>query len=154
MAHYLEHMIPVETPEKLLDFVKRHEKDIEGFLLSGGSMPNGKVPLRKFVDAIRWIKNNTNLIVNVHTGIIDEADLDYLRVMAPDHISFDVIGDTNVIRDVLTLNKSKEDYYHALNLLEDSGISYSPHNLSYHGPGPLAGTEYSKKSGGRIRNKS
>ena len=127
MGHYLQHMIPVETPEKLLEFVKREGDNIDGFLLSGGSMPNGKVPLKKFVYAIRWIKENTDLVVNIHTGLIDEEDLEYLKSMKPDHISFDVVGDTQVIRDIFGIKKSKGDYYNALKLLDSSGIPYSPH---------------------------
>ncbi len=124
---YLEHMIPVETPEKLLKFVKDKEKSINGFLLSGGSMPNGKVPLRRFKDAVRWITENTDLLLNVHTGIIDRDDINYLEEMNPHHISFDVVGSTETIKKVLGLNRSKEDYFYALEMLDDSSLNYSPH---------------------------
>ncbi len=127
MGHYLQHMIPVETPEKLLEFVKKNKHRINGFLLSGGSTPEGKVPLKKFVDAIKWIKENTDLVVNIHTGIVDEEDIKYLKDMNPDHISFDVIGESSVIREVLGLNGEKEDYFRALELLDSSKIPYSPH---------------------------
>lgn len=124
---YLEHMIPIDTPEKLLKFVKDNEEKIEGFLLSGGSMPSGKVPLRRFKDAVRWIRENTELLVNVHTGIIDKEDMNYLEEMNPHHISFDVIGSTETIKNVLGLNRSKNDYFRALEMLDDSPLDYSPH---------------------------
>ena len=120
-------MVPVETPEKLIEFVEKNKEKINGFLLSGGSTLQGKVPLKKFVDAIKWVKKNTELRVNIHTGIIEREDLEYIKEMSPDHISFDVIGDTSVIERILGLKRSGEDYYDALHLLDSSTLSYSPH---------------------------
>ncbi len=129
-AKYLQHMIPVTTPEKLVEFAKRNDGRIAGFLLSGGSTKGGKVPLRRFTKAVRWIVENTSLVVNVHTGIIDEEDIEYLEEMHPHHISFDVIGSTETIREVLGTSRTKEDYFHALDLLEDSSLNYSPHIIA------------------------
>ncbi len=123
-------MVPVETPNKLIEFVKENRNKINGFLLSGGSTLEGKVPLKKFVDAIKWVKENTQLKVNIHTGIIDGEDVEYLKEMSPDHISFDVIGSTETIREVLGIKRTREDYFHALDLLEDTSLNYSPHIIA------------------------
>ncbi len=130
MGHYLKHMVPVETPEKLKRFAVENQDRIEGFLLSGGSTPKGKVPLWRYVDAVRWIKRNTSLKVNVHTGFIEEGDIEYLERMEPDHISFDVVGRTEVISGVLGLSWKGEDYLHSLELLDSSSLSYSPHVIA------------------------
>ena len=129
-ARYLQHMVPVTTPDALLKFVKKNEKRINGFLLSGGSTPYGKVPLKKFADAVRWIRKNTDLKVNIHTGIIDDEDMEYLEYMEPSHISFDVIGATETIREIIGIKRSKEDYFHSLNLLDSSSLNYSPHIIA------------------------
>ncbi len=129
-AHYLKGMLPVTTPEKLVEFAKRNEDKINGFLLSGGSSPHGKVPLKRFVKAVRWIRENTDLMVNIHTGIIDDEDMDYLEEMEPHHISFDVIGSTDTIREVIGINRTSEDYFHALHLLDESHLNYSPHIIA------------------------
>ena len=129
-AKYLQHMIPITTPEKLLEFAKEQEGKISGFLLSGGSTLEGKVPIQRFAHAVRWIVENTSLIVNVHTGIIDEQDMEYLEEMHPHHISFDVIGSTRTVQEVLGTKKTKEDYFHALELLDDSTLNYSPHIIA------------------------
>jgi len=129
-ARYLQHMIPILSPEALIEFAKRNEGKIKGFLLSGGSTPEGKVPLRRFVGAVRWIVENTSLLVNIHTGIIDDEDIEYLEEMSPHHISFDVIGSTETIREVLGIPRTREDYFHALDLLEDSSLHYSPHIIA------------------------
>ena len=129
-GYYLKGMIPITTPDKLLEFAKKNEGKINGFLLSGGSTKNGKVPLRKFAKAVRWIVENTELIVNVHTGIIDDGDMEYLEYMNPHHISFDVIGSTKTIHRVLGIKRDREDYFHALDLLDDSKLNYSPHIIA------------------------
>ncbi len=129
-GYYLKGMLPITTPEKLLEFAKDNEGKIHGFLLSGGSTKEGKVPLKRFTKAVRWIVENTSLIVNIHTGIIDDEDIEYLEEMHPHHISFDVIGSTDTIKRVLGTNRTKEDYFHALDLLDDSSLNYSPHVIA------------------------
>ncbi len=129
-GYYLKHMIPVTTPEKLIEFAKKNEGKINGFLLSGGSTKEGKVPLKKFTHAVKWIVENTSLIVNIHTGIIDDEDMEYLEEMSPNHISFDVIGSTDTIRRVIGIPRTSEDYFHALDLLDDSSLNYSPHIIA------------------------
>jgi len=127
MGHYLRHMIPVRNPEELKKFVEENKNKINGFLLSGGSLPNGKVPLRNFVDVVREIRETTKLLINVHTGLIDEEDIGYLKFMAPHQISIDIIGSTQTIKRVIGIERTREDYFHALRVLEKSGLSYSPH---------------------------
>ncbi len=129
-AKYLQHMIPVPTPEALIDFARKNEGEINGFLLSGGSTPDGKVPLQRFTKAVRWITENTDLIVNIHTGIIDREDIEYLEDMRPHHISFDVVGATETVREVLGTNRTAEDYLHALEVLDESSLNYSPHIIA------------------------
>jgi len=129
-GHYLKGMLPITTPEKLIEFAKKNDGKINGFLLSGGSTKEGKVPIKKFAPAVKWIVENTSLTVNIHTGIIDESDIEYLEDMHPHHISFDVIGSTETIRRVIGIDKTKEDYFHALDLLDSSSLNYSPHIIA------------------------
>ncbi len=120
-------MIPIHSPKELLEFAERNAKRINGFLLSGGSTLEGRVPLEKYVEAVRYIIENYGLRVNVHTGLIDERDLQYLRRMKPSHISFDVVGSDDTIHEVFGLRKGVRDYFHALELFDSSGLEYSPH---------------------------
>lgn len=124
---YLSHMIHIRTPEELIDFVIKNRNKINGFLLSGGSLKNGKVPLADYAVAVRWIKENTDLLVNIHTGLIDDEDIEYLKEMSPDHISFDVVGADETVSEIFHLDKGVSDYFKALELLDRSGLVYSPH---------------------------
>ncbi len=127
MGHYLQHMVPVPTPQRLVEFVNKNKERINGFLLSGGCLPSGKVPLKNFASVVREIRETTELLINVHTGLIDEEDMGYLKYMDPHHISIDIIGSTETVRNVIGIPRSREDYFHALQLLDSSGLSYSPH---------------------------
>jgi len=120
-------MVPIPSPQDLKNFVEKRKRKINGFLLSGGCLPNGKVPLKKFADVVREIRVNTNLLINVHTGLIDEDDMEYLKKMSPHQISIDIIGSTSTIENVIGLPRKRDDYFHALDLLDASGLNYSPH---------------------------
>jgi len=122
-------MVPIPSPQDLKNFVEKRKRKINGFLLSGGCLPNGKVPLKKFVDVVREIRVNTNLLINVHTGLIDEDDMEYLKKMSPHQISIDIIGSTSTIENVIGLPRKRDDYFHALDLLDASGLNYSPHAI-------------------------
>lgn len=126
---YLEHMIPAETPEKLLDVCLKLDKDgANGILISGGCNSNGKVPLEKFYNILKKIKKETNLLINVHTGLVDEADANALSDTNIDAVSVDVVGDTDTIREIYGLKKTKEDYFETLLHLADSSIpTIAPH---------------------------
>ena len=68
----LDTMVPAMTPEMLFDLCAKLKKDgALGCLISGGCLPDGSVPLDKFVDVIAQIKRELGLTVIVHTGVID-----------------------------------------------------------------------------------
>ncbi|MGC8565630.1 MAG: radical SAM protein [Thermoplasmata archaeon] len=138
--HYLEGMIPAVNEVALYNTARKiYEFGGKGFLLSGGSDLNGKLPLKKFKDAVKKIKKDFPLIINAHTGILEEDDIKILDEMSIDNISFDAVISDEIIKNVFGLNKTSEFYKKSLELLDRSGISYTPHiiiglnfgNISY-----------------------
>lgn len=126
--HYLEGMIPAETPEKLLDVLQQISAEgAKGFLLSGGAREDGSVPIEPFAHLIRKVKIYSDLIVNVHTGLIRESTIKALRTMHPDMVSLDVVGADETVKEVYGLEKRAEDYINALKILDKEGIKHSPH---------------------------
>ncbi len=76
----LETMTPAETPAKLLEVaVKLKQNGALGFLVSGGCLPDGSVPLAPFIPALEQVKRKLGLTVFVHTGIIDFATASALK---------------------------------------------------------------------------
>ena len=123
MGKYLQGMIPIKSPEKLKEFsMKLEERDGVGILVSGGCTPDGRVPLERFYDALRWIKENTELIINVHTGLIEKEGAEELASTGIDIASVDVVGSDETIRRVYGLRATVEDYRKTLNSLMETSI--------------------------------
>jgi uncharacterized radical SAM superfamily protein len=125
---YLEHMKRLSDYTSLFDFAKKmEEKGALGILVSGGCDLEGAVPLDMFLDDLSRIKQETKLVVNVHTGLIKNSSIRELAKTGVDVVSFDVTGDDEVIRSVFHLNKSSKDYRNTFHALKKSGLNIVPH---------------------------
>jgi len=126
----LNTMMSALTPKQLIEVcseVKR--KGGIGCLISGGCLPNGSVPLDKFVDAIAEIKRRLGLTVVVHTGVVDFELAKRLKEADVDAALIDIIGSDETIREIYQLNVCVSDYDKSLSALHRSGIPLVPHVL-------------------------
>jgi hypothetical protein len=136
----LETMYPATTPEKLFDLcMQLKRKGSLGCLISGGCLPDGSVPLRKFVNVIEKVKRELGLTVLVHTGIIDFDMAEKLEKARIDAALIDIIGSDETIREIYNLNVTVEDYENSLRALHDVGIVFVPH--------VIVGLHYGKLNG-------
>ena len=128
-GYYLKNMPDVSTPEKLIEFCLQHERNNGvGLLISGGSTCIGQVPLEPFLESIEWIKENTGLILNIHTGLVDAVQAESIASTGVDIVSVDLVGSKETIRNVYGLNYSEEEYTSTLFHLRDAGVkSIAPH---------------------------
>jgi uncharacterized radical SAM superfamily protein len=134
-------MPSVETPPKLKKFCAQLEaKGGVGILVSGGSNSEGRVPLEGFYDALNWVKNNTGLIVNIHTGLLDRRHAEEIASSGVDIVSVDVVGNNDTIRRVYGLRAKVENYLETLHALKDSNV---PHVV----PHICVGLDYGKIKG-------
>lgn len=127
--HYLEGMIPAISEDALYNIAKTiFERGGKGFLLSGGSDVNGKLPLKKFFNIVKKIKKDFPLIINAHTGLLDQSDIPILQDMGIDNVSFDAVISNEIIHNIFNLREKNSEFYKkSLELLDDSGLSYTPH---------------------------
>jgi len=124
----LDTMHPAATPEKLLGLCKElKRKGASGCLISGGCLPDGSVPLARFVNVIAKIKHDLDLTVFVHTGIINVAAACALKKAGVDAVLIDIIGSDETIREIYNMNVTVEDYANSLKALDDSSIPFVPH---------------------------
>ncbi len=124
-GHYLRGMVSTETPSKLKAFCMRLEADGGiGLLVSGGCDAEGRVPLGRFLSALRWVKENTDLIVNVHTGLLDHGQAEEISSTGIDIVSVDIVGSNETIRRVYGLNATVDDYMETLNSLKDARVPH------------------------------
>jgi len=126
----LDTMVPALTPEGLFDLcAKLKNNGAVGCLISGGCLPDGSVPIDKFIDAIAQIKKELGLTVVVHTGVINFSTAKQLKAAGVDAALIDIIGSDETIREVYHLDVSVEDYDLSLRAFHESGIPFVPHVL-------------------------
>ena len=124
----LETMYPATAPEKLFDLcVQLKRKGALGCLISGGCLPNGSIPIGKFVDVIKKVKRELGLTMFVHSGIIDFDTAKKLRNAGVDAALIDIIGSDETIREIYNLNVTVKDYENSLKALHETGIVFVPH---------------------------
>jgi len=126
----LNTMIPAVTPERLVKLCTRlKQKGAIGCLISGGCLPDGSVPLDRFMDAIAKVKRELGLTVIVHTGVIDLSMAKRLKEAGVDAALIDIIGSDETIREIYQLNVDVQDFDKSLRALHDSGLPFVPHVL-------------------------
>lgn len=125
---YLESMKPILNSDELEKFLlDLSENDGVGVLLSGGCEPNGSVPLFNFLDTIKKVKKRTNLIINTHTGLLDEETAKKLAEAKVDIVSFDINIDEDILKNIYHLDKTLKDYEKAVRILKQYGLNIVPH---------------------------
>lgn len=124
----LKTMYTATTPEKLFTLCTqlRHRGAV-GCLISGGCLPDGSVPLQRFINTIGKIKQELALTVLVHTGIINYGTAERLREAGVDAALIDIIGSDETIKEIYSLNTKIEDYENSLKALHDARLHSVPH---------------------------
>ncbi len=130
---YLRNMTPAQTPEDLVAACRAlRDAGAIGALLSGGSTRDGRIlNLKGHIEAIRQVKAETGLILNLHPGLMDEATA---RALGPviDFASLEIPSDAT-IRDVFRLQATRADYVATYDRLREAGMHVVPHVAIYNG---------------------
>ncbi len=125
---YLNGMIQITENNDLEKFLLDLNKNGGvGALISGGSELDGSVPLLNFLDAIKKIKTKTNLIINTHTGLLNEETAKKLANANVDIISFDINMDEEIIKNIYHLDIELNEYKRAIDLLKKYNLNIVPH---------------------------
>lgn len=126
--HILNTMIPATTPEALVSACQRLDAEGNiGVLLSGGSLPDGSLPWDGFIDAIRTVRDTTDLRLTIHTGLIDEVTAARLDEAGVDEFLIDVIGSEDTMSQVYHLDAKMDRMEASLVALEATGKPVVPH---------------------------
>lgn len=126
----LKGMEPTLSPESLYDRCRQvAEAGGEGVLISGGSDSEGHVPLSRFAKAIRRVKEDFQLAVAIHTGLVDEETATLLADARVDAAMLDIIGNKSVAEKVYHIRDAPKKMLRSLQILEGCGIPTVPHIL-------------------------
>jgi len=124
----LETMYPAVKPEELFELCRRLKRNgALGCLISGGCLPDGSVPVGRFVGTIEKVKRELGLTVFVHTGIIDFDIAGKLGNAKVDVALIDIVGSDETIKEIYNLKVTVEDYENSLKALYEAGIVFVPH---------------------------
>ena len=128
-AHYLKGMLSAPSPSQLYKLAgKLWERGAKGLLISGGFDSEGKLPIQRFLPTIRGIKEDFNLIISVHPGIVSRQLARALKEAKVDIVDYEFLVDPTVICEVMHLKRSKKDFLKGLKFLMEEGPPYvAPH---------------------------
>jgi uncharacterized radical SAM superfamily protein len=136
----LETMRPALTPEELFELCLRLKRDgAVGCLVSGGCLPDGSVPIDRFMPALAKVRRELGLTVFVHTGIVSVETAVAMKKAGVDAALIDVIGSAETIRKALNLNVTPQDYAGSLKALQKAGLNFVPHVIVGLNEGKLDG---------------
>ena len=123
---YLNDMQALIKPVQLIDACRKFAEDnAVGFLLSGGCDKQGKMlNLRKMLPAIKKIKNETNLIIKLHTGFVDRNLAEDIVSAGVDIASVEVVGSNDTIMDIFDFDARVDSYRNTLESLESAGMPF------------------------------
>jgi hypothetical protein len=126
----LNTMLPALTPQRLVEVcTELKRKGGVGCLISGGCLPDGSVPLGRFVDAIAKVKLDLGLTIVTHTGVIDADIAKRLKDAGVDAALIDIIGSDETIKEIYQLNVTVADYDKSLLAMHEAGVPLVPHVL-------------------------
>ncbi len=104
------------------------ERGAKGILISGGFRRDGTLPIEPYLPLIKRIKEDYDIIISVHPGLVNRDIAEKLYEAGVDIVDYEFIVDPVVIRDIMHLNKSPEDFIKSYEILIDYGPMYiAPH---------------------------
>ncbi|TRO53527.1 radical SAM protein, partial [Candidatus Bathyarchaeota archaeon] len=124
----LQTMQPAESPKKLFTLAtKLKHLGAFGCLLSGGCLPDGSIPLTRFIPTIEKIKRELGLTVFIHTGIIRLDTAIALKNAGVDAALIDVIGSDETVKQIGNQSVTVKDYADSLKALQQADLKFVPH---------------------------
>ncbi len=123
---YLADMQQLTKPADLFAAARRFASEgAIGLLLSGGCDDHGEMlNLRRLLPTIRKIKDETELVIKLHTGLVDRTLAEEIVSAGVDIASTEVVGDNETIQDIFDFSASVESYRNTLVYLEDAGMPF------------------------------
>jgi len=99
----------------------------KGFLLSGGANKMGKVPFYPYLEILHSFKEQKDFAILIHSGLLDDQEIEMLKDFKVDGLMFDVIGCESTIHDVCHLNIKPGEYLRMVRKCNEHDIPVIPH---------------------------
>ncbi|MFC1814384.1 radical SAM protein [Thermodesulfobacteriota bacterium] len=124
----LEPMISATSPALLIEkCCHLAEKGNHGVLISGGCDENGRLPWEPFIPAIKEIKEQTDLFISVHSGLIKGKTAVALKKAGVDQALIDVIGDDETFKNIYHVDFGISRIHSSMEALHNVNMPIIPH---------------------------
>jgi uncharacterized radical SAM superfamily protein len=124
----LQGMITVSKKKSLFETAQGlAAQGTDGILISGGSRPDGSVPLEVHLDDMKRVREELGLKVIVHSGLVSPEVARGLADAGVDAVMLDIIGADETVTDVYHIDGKAEDFERSLELLAAEGLRIIPH---------------------------
>lgn len=124
----LEEMLPLRNGAHLVEVCKDLEREGNlGVLVSGGSDMTGRLPWKEFAGGLAQVKEETNLKVSVHCGLVDHLEAQALKEAGVDEVMLDVIGCQETFEQVYHLPDGLKSMQQTLTAIAGAGLTLVPH---------------------------
>ena len=121
-------MIPITKPKEMINFAfELEKKGGNGFLISGGFTKESILPIEPFLEIIQKIKDETNLKINIHPGLINKKEAQAIFKAKVDAVSFDLITDDQIIDELVGNGYKGNDYLKTYDNMLSVGLEVVPH---------------------------
>lgn len=122
---YLNFMMHINQKDLYQKAVELNNKGTKGILVSGGLDESGKVPIDYSI--LKKIKQDTNLIINLHSGFLTREDAKEIKKSGIDAVSVDFVGSNDTIERILKIPFKVSDYENTVRFLIEEGVNVIPH---------------------------
>lgn len=122
---YLRSMMHINQEDLYDKAIELKNKGAKGILVSGGLDKSGRVPIDYLI--LKKIKQDTNLIINLHSGFITRKDAKEIKKSQIDSVSIDFVGSNDTIKNILKIPFKVTDYENTLSFLIEEGVNVIPH---------------------------
>ena len=128
-GYYLRNMTPAVTPDDLYKISRWvWRRGGYGILVSGGFTREGFLPFHRFLRVLKKIKEEFNLIISIHPGLVKCEEAEMLRDAGVDIVDYEVPPGNYAVRELKGLKKDYIDYLYSLADLMECGPPYiAPH---------------------------
>jgi lipoyl synthase len=124
----LQPMIPASTPEHLYKkAIKLWQNGAIGCLISGGSDREGRLDWFSYLETIRRIKGETDLLLSIHSGFLEQNTALGLKQAGISQALVDVVGHEETYIRIFHLEKGMQRVRQTLENINEAGMELVPH---------------------------
>jgi len=121
------------SPHSFINIVRElYASGVRGLLLSGGFRSNGTLPIEPYLDKLRIVKSEFNLIISAHLGLVTNRDILYCLRGLIDIVDYEFTLSSFIVNYVRGFNFSPERYVKSLVRIIGSGLRVIPHVYAWH----------------------